>query len=523
MIVGPVDWILSAIALFRTGLYRLVDDYRISLRVREAERTSQFLRRRVRREHGDRVRRRRRVEGGVRRCTVMLRRVDREDGTTTDDHPRLLYLPSPARGSDDSITSSSSHTTMTTTRDDDDDRASDMRRRRRHPPYLVDLPYARRRRLREHLRRTMVDLSVALPTAAAFVLVPFVGYAFVFLGMAFPRLLLSRQFHTRNQRIDFGMEEYARRRGWYEVLSNGDFWGCCMRNVPDLVLLRRGGEEEEEEEEIIGEVEDQGDYCDTTPPEFLGSLSYLEMDTAGPVLGDRSMRTLYDLIRRNVGRRDGSSSSDSSSFDDGGESSSSAAIGNLQPSHLHHLALSNNLASSLLLPPALAPAFLQICFPSAYLRRRLTLLAEDVIMDDAALIEEGHLPRAGGGDGCVIVGMTDEEVFDACWLRGLPLGRFAAIGGVGCDGEEEAFAARRVLANHLRMMEAVMSARRCGPSITMTRRKGTVSKDDEVKIISECSLRPRGELVRDNALHLLILHLPAIRYGLMRKNNSFVA
>ena len=491
--------------------------------MREAERTSQFLRRGVRREHDDRVRRRGRVGGGVRRGAVTPpRRVDREDGTTAvDNHPRLLHLPSPAGGSDGSIASSSSRTTMTTTRDDDDDgdRANDMRRgrRRRHPPHLVDLPHARRRRSREHLRRTMVDLSVALPTAAAFVLVPFVGYAFVLLGMAFPRLLLSRQFHTRDQRFDFGMEEYARRRGWYEVLSNGDFWGCCMRNVPDLVLLRRGGEEEEEEEgDIIGEEEDRGDYCDTTPHElFSGSLSYLEMDTAGPVLGDRSMRTLYDLIRRNVGRRDGSSSSDSSSLDDGGESSSSAAIGNLQPPHLHHLALSNNLASSLLLPPALAPAFLQICLPSAYLRRRLTSLAEDVIMDDAALIEEGHR------DGCVVVGMTDEEVFDACWLRGLPLGRFAAIGGVGCDGEEEAFAARRVLANHLRMMEAVISARRCGPSITMTRRRGTVSKDDEDNILSECSLRPRGELVRDNTLQLLILHLPAIRYGLMRKNKIF--
>ena len=485
-----MDGILSAISLFRDGLSRLVDDCRLSLRVREAELTSQFLRRRVRREHDDRVRRGR---GGARR-TVILRHVDREGGgtTTTTDRPPLLYLPSPARGSDGS---SSPRATMTTTRDDDD-RASDRRRRRRNPPHLVGLPYCARRRCREHLRRTSRDLSVALPTAAAFVLVPFAGYAFVFLGMAFPRLLLSRQFHTRGQRRDFGQGEYARRRGWYEALSNGDFWGCCMRNVPDMVILRRG------EEEGIGEG---GGDCDTRPV-FSGSLSYLEMDAAGPVLSERSMLALYDLtLRWNVGRRDGSS--DSASGD--GES---PAIGNLHPSHLHHLALSSNLASSLLLPPTLAPAFLQICLPLSYLRRRLTVLAEDVIMDDAALIEEGHLPPRGG-DG-LVVGMTDEEVFDACWLRGLPLGRFAASGdggdgGGGRDGGE-AFAARRVLANHLRMVEAVMSARRCGPS------RGTVSKDDEDYVISECSLRPRGELVRDNTLHLLILHLPAIRYGLMR-------
>ncbi len=132
----------------------------------------------------------------------------------------------------------------------------------------------------------------------------------------------------------------------------------------------------------------------------------------------------------------------------------------------HRLALSNNLASSLLLPPPVAPVLLRICLQSAYLRRRLTKLVEDVIMDNTALIEEGHLPQ--GRDGC-ITGITDEKVFDACWLRELPLGRFAAIGGRGDGGsgreeEEEARAARRVLTNHLQMMEAVISAWRCSPS-----------------------------------------------------------
>ncbi|KAL3805466.1 hypothetical protein ACHAW5_007138 [Stephanodiscus triporus] len=368
--------------------------------------------------------------------------------------------------------------------DDDGDRDRDpyrLLRRRRQPPSPSSA-----RRSREHLRRVNRDLSTSLPTAAAFVLVPFVGYAFLFLGMAFPRLLLSRQFHTKGQRSDFGTTEYRRRRGWYETLSNGDFWGCCMRNVPGLVLSRRE-EEGEEEENGVGERIDDGD--DDVPP-FSGSLSYLEMDAAGPVLDERSMLTLYRLIRQNFGR-------------DGPGDGAPSVIGKLQPSHLHHLALSNNLASSLLLPPALAPAFLQICLPCWYLVRRLTNLAEDVILDDAALIEEGM-----SRDGCA--GMTDEEVFDACWIRGLPLGPFAATnGGVDSGGgsvDGEARATRRVLTNHLRMMEAVMSAR-CGPSMV-------VATDEDMS----GSLRSRGELVRDPTLRLLILHLHPIRYSLMRNS-----
>jgi hypothetical protein len=247
--------------------------------------------------------------------------------------------------------------------------------------------------------------------------------------------------------------------------------------------------------ERIGDDDDDDDDDDVPP--FSGSLSYLEMDAAGPVFDERSMLTLYRLIRRNYGR------------DGTGECASSSVIGNLQPSHLHHLSLSNNLASSLLLPPALASAFLQICLPCVYLVRRLTNLAEDVILDDAALIEEGM----SRGDGCC-AGMTDEEVYDACWIRGLPLGPFAATTNVGVDfgvgsGNGEARATRRVLTNHLRMMEAVMSAR-CGPSMVA----GTVPKDEDVS----GSLRSRGELVRDATLQLLVLHLHPIRYGLMRNS-----
>lgn len=240
-----------------------------------------------------------------------------------------------------------------------------------------------------------------------------------------------------------------------------------MRNVPGLVLSRREGEEEEEGNGVGERIDDNDDV-----PPFSGSLSYLEMDAAGPVLDERSVLTLYRLIRRNFGR-------------DGPGDGARSVIGKLQPSHLHHLALSNNLASSLLLPPPLAPAFLQICLPCWYLVRRLTNLAEDVILDDAAVIEEGM-----SRDGCA--GMTDEEVFDACWIRGLPLGPFATTnGGVDSGGacNEEGLSAR------------------CGPSMV-------VAKDEDMS----GSLRSRGELVRDATLQLLILHLHPIQYGLMRNS-----
>lgn len=342
-------------------------------------------------------------------------------------------------------------------------------------------------------------------------LVPFVGYAFVFLGMAFPRLLLSRQFHTEEQRYDFGMLEYRRRLTWYDELSSRDFWGWSTTNVPESAHAR-------------------GDYDGTagnrgvmrTGPPRLDSLTYLDMDAAGPVFDDDSMHTLYDLIRRNVGRE--------SNDGIGGEFAASAAMRHLQSSHLHHLSLSNNIGPRMLLPRTLVPCFLRTCMPRTYLERKLATLAEDVILDDAALIEEGrHSPSIGDDGGQYCVGLTDTEVFDACWIRGLPIGRFATADDRDVDDDDRVagdeggndrvnVATRRVLANHLRMMEAVMSVRR-GPTTTKT--DNVVPEGDEGSASTD-PLRPMGELVRDKTLHLLVLHLPAIRYGLRTKGTNKV-
>src|SRR5210317_1453359 len=91
--------------------------------------------------------------------------------------------------------------------------------------------YLSTRRPQEHIRQISRDLQVTLPTVAAFVLVPMVGSAFMFLGLMFPRLLLSRQFHTKQQRWHFATKEFGERRGYFERLSD-DFWGSCMRVMP---------------------------------------------------------------------------------------------------------------------------------------------------------------------------------------------------------------------------------------------------------------------------------------------------
>ncbi|KAL9181821.1 hypothetical protein ACHAXT_012164 [Thalassiosira profunda] len=190
----------------------------------------------------------------------------------------------------------------------------------------------------------------------------------------------------------------------------------------------------------------------------LGTATYLQMDAAGPVFSEESLHTLHNLLQQSNG------------------SDGQTSINDLQPTHLHSLALANNLSAPLLLPSNVAPLFLQTCLPNAYLRQKLTTLAEDIIMDDSSLIEKNQLENGCGG-------MTEEEVLDACWLRGLPVGRFA-IADAGSHSSLDEM--RKILTHHLQMMEAVTT-------------------------------QSRSKMVRDATLQLLVLHLPAIRRSLTPK------
>jgi len=141
-------------------------------------------------------------------------------------------------------------------------------------------------------------------------------------------------------------------------------------------------------------------------------------------------------------------------------------------------------------------------------------------MDDAALIEEGQLE-------CHCCRMTEEEVLDACWLRGLPLGRFVTVGGTttaaddrggggGTGGnrgngvdDSQITIMRNVLTNHLQMMKAVMTMK--DSSLPVHRSSSIAGMETTTGDL----LRPKGDLVRDATLQLLILHLPAVRYSMM--------
>ena len=119
-------------------------------------------------------------------------------------------------------------------------------------------------------------------------------------------------------------------------------------------------------------------------------------------------------------------------------------------------------------------------------------MAEDIIIDDVTLIEEGHL-----GSGCS--NLTDDEILAACLVRGLPVGRFArdySIGGM----KGEILHMKRSLTNHLKMMKGAM----------MIRERFTF--EGENAMACEANMVSKRSLIRDHTLQLLVLHLPAIRF-----------
>ena len=413
----PYRQVTKLVSRFTVGLSRLMDDVMSYRHIQEATLTRATLDRKIQRD------------AQMRRQRLRLRRNERHGIRVVGarDGKELMFLPS-----DNYRYPRRSRGKTSTTRDTSRDWTS-------------------RRRPQEHLRQLARGLNVTAPTVFVS-MAPFVGYGFIVMGMLFPRLLLSRQFHTKGQRDEFAMEEYGQRVRHYGRL-NGAFWGSCMRSMPRL----RVAEDENRQE------------TDACLPSYLEPFGYTTRDAAGPVFDRCTMQTLYRLmISINPdGRR-------------------SAAVRCLSTGHLESLALANNMLSAL--PFSLVPTF--------YVRSKLETLAEDILMDDAALIEEMR------GDG-LCGGMADDEVLDACWLRGLPVGRFVNVGGSVRPGihqrEDEIREMRIALSNHLSMMKVLMTEYR------------PLSADDTQ---SSPEIRSRGALVRDDALKLLALHLPAIRFSM---------
>ncbi len=403
----PFNHILSIIKTFNIGLQKLKSDFFTSLYIREAEQTRSFLQRKIRLQYEQSRKKMRLHEKHGIHIVVQ------EGGKKRE----IAFIPSNV------------HRLAAASKDENDALYPEQK-------FYASSNYLSSRRPQEQLRQISRDLQVTLPTVAAFVLIPFVGYSFLLLGMMFPRLLLSRQFHTKEQRWHFATKEFGERRSYFDRL-NADFWGYCMRCMPGLTLKD-------------GKRTTKKSIRQDPIPRFIESLTYYKMDAGGPVLTESSIHLLYQLLAQ------------------GGHTATT--ISTLQNTHIHSLALANNLAAPLLLPSTLSPLFLQTCIPSRYLNSKLTTLAEDIIFDDAALIEEGHIDVQCSG-------MSEEEVLDACWMRGLPVGEFASRSG---SREEELQLMRIILTNHLQMMQFA---------------HGTVGND--------AAMHSRSEWVRDKALQLL--------------------
>ncbi len=327
----PFNHVLSIVKTFNIGLQKLKSDFFTSLYIREAEQTRSFLQRKIRLQYEQRRKKMRLHEKHGIHIVVQEGMKKRE----------IAFIPSNV------------HSVAATSNDESVENNALYPEQK----FYASSNYLSSRRPQEQLRQISRDLQVTLPTVAAFVLIPFVGYSFLLLGMMFPRLLLSRQFHTKEQRWHFATKEFGERRGYFDRL-NADYWGYCMRCMPGLTLMD-------------GERTTKKSIRQDHIPQFMEPLTYYKMDAGGPVLTESSIHLLYQLLAQ------------------GGHTATS--ISPLQNTHIHSLALANNLAAPLLLPSTLSPLFLQTCIPSRYLNSKLTTLAEDIIFDDAALIEEGHI------------------------------------------------------------------------------------------------------------------------------------
>lgn len=274
------------------------------------------------------------------------------------------------------------------------------------------------RRQQEHRRRVMQDLRMALPTALGSLL-PFLGYAFIVLGITFPRIFLSRQFLTDEEIKKYAEMEYRLRLGYYFQLGE-HFWNTLMINVRTL------------------------------PP-----IEIEKYDAAGPIPKD--ILVFYQVFEVND-RNENASEVQSLPLPMG----IIMHFVSIPREHLETLAFASR-GSRL-------PAAYRI-LPSAMIQRKLRRVADDIRRDDVLLIEEEH-----DVDGCH--SLTDSEVLDACLLRGLPVGTSVSYHEM-----------RECLTNHLSMIAQVAN---------------TFPKFQRLS-------------VHDTNLKLFTLHLPAIRYHLMRK------
>jgi hypothetical protein len=222
------------------------------------------------------------------------------------------------------------------------------------------------RRQQEQVRQVQEDISIVLPLVILWI-PPIIGYLPMFLAVATPRQVLSRQFWNLYEREAYAILELQQRQAFYEVVSD-HVWTSLLvhHHTVDLPLLGH--------------------------------------DAAGPLW------KLQQLFH---------------------EFCHTPLVHCEVQEHVMHLALATGHGQRF--PPPLPQWMVQWWSPKWLLTRQIRLLAHQVWLDDKLLLEEGyHLQHCQA--------LTDDEVREACRLRGLP---------VLLDYDEM----RRCMTHHLEMVQ----------------------------------------------------------------------
>lgn len=281
------------------------------------------------------------------------------------------------------------------------------------------------RRQLEQRRQFLSDIQIALPTVALFML-PIIGYLAPLLATTFPRQLLSRQFHTAFQHRMYAAEEYNGRKIYFAKLTN-------------LSIQRY-------------QSYDKGATATTIKGLLFSSNTPILSDEAGPVISNMALfvqfmfRTMTTTLSRSTLKMNNALGCASSATNfDITALSNCALLDALSREHLHLLFMSTGYTK---LPPYVANVlYNKYFFPSFIMKSVIRKVGSNIVHDDASLLKDlgdisHHL------DFCSLSHLTDEEVLDACALRGLP---------IDTDKISTTTQMRKCLFNHLRQMAEVKS------------------------------------------------------------------
>ena len=231
-------------------------------------------------------------------------------------------------------------------------------------PFILDeelRPGRIPRREHEEQRRLKDDFRKVLPIVGVWAVVPFLGNIVLPFVVLTPRQTLSRQFFTQYQREMYAAVEFKQCQSHFYTLGE-----CVFSSA--MVSVKRL------------------------------DISKLEEDAAGPVL---DVMPFYVMFTEKIPEEEARNF-----ILPVGEL---AHLNKYPREHLISLALANGLYQHL--PDSLSSLAARFC---PWLRQEVHRIGTYMSTDDTLLLEEAY-----DSNGCE--SMTDQEVMDACLMRGLPV------------------------------------------------------------------------------------------------------